>query len=119
MRVNKDSTFPVVIAGTDSFDVRDINPESIRLAGVPPQHHRTQFRDRVGPFEPFIGKKDARDCGRAGADGLEDLLLRFSSKSVGKALGRVANGAKVVVPLTGELKDGTPIRGEEVIVVLN
>jgi hypothetical protein len=119
VRTNKDRTFPVVIVGTDSFDVRDVNPESIRLAGVPPKHDRTRYRDRASPYEPVTGKDDAHDCGREGGDGIEDLLLRFSSKSLGKALGPVPDRAEVVVPLTGKLKDGTPIHGEEVIVVLN
>ena len=119
VRVDKDSNFPVVVVGTDSFDVRDINAASIRLEGVPPKHDRTRIRDEAGPFEPFVGRTDPGDCGRQGPDGLEDLLLRFSSASLGKALGPVANGAAVVVRMTGELEDGTPIVGEDVIIVLN
>jgi hypothetical protein len=70
------------------------------------------------PFEPFVGKDEARDCTRKGADGFEDLLLRFSNRRVVRALGPVSNREVVVVPLTGELADGTPIRGEDVIVVV-
>jgi hypothetical protein len=119
VRTNKDRNFPVVVVGTDNFDVRTIDPESVRLAGVPPKHHRTRVRDRAGPYEPMVGRTDANDCGRDGPDGLDDLLLRFSSETVGKAIGPVPNGTIVVVPLTGELEDGTPIRGEDVMVVLN
>ena len=83
---------PVVIAGTDGFDVRDLDPTSIRLAGVAPKHDRTRYRDHATPHEPFVGKKDADDCTRAGADGLEDLLMRFSNQSLVNALGPVSKG---------------------------
>jgi hypothetical protein len=117
VRADKSSSIPVVIAGTDGFDVRDIDPKSIRLAGVAPNHDRTRFRDRASPFEPLVGKEDAGDCTRDGADGLEDMLLRFNSRSVGKSAGPVSNGGTAVIRLTGALEDGTPIRGEEVIVI--
>jgi hypothetical protein len=32
---------------------------------------------------------------------------------------RLSDGEVVVVPLTGELEDGTPIRGEDVIVIID
>jgi hypothetical protein len=117
VRADRRGNFPVVIAGTDGFDVRDIDPRSVRLAGVAPKHKRTTFRDRASPFEPLVGKTGASDCTREGADGLEDMLLRFDSRSVGKAAGPVANGGTAVIRLTGALEDGTPIRGEEVIVI--
>jgi hypothetical protein len=109
----------VAIAGTDSFDVRDIDLRSIRLAGVQPKGNRTRFRDVATPFEPFVGKDDARDCTRAGADGIEDLFMRINNRRVVRALGPVSDRQVVVVPLTGELEDGTPIRGEDVIVVID
>jgi hypothetical protein len=100
----------VAVAGTDSLDVRAINPSSIRLAGVAPT--ASSFSDVVTPFEPFIGKGAARDCTREGPDGIEDLLLRFGDRALGSASERKV----VVVPLTGELEDGTPIHGEDVLV---
>ena len=115
----RDRNFPVAIAGTADFHVRDIDPASIRLGGVPPKQNRTRFKDLASPFRPFVGKRNANDCTRAGPDGFEDLLLRFSSRSLGRSLARARNGSAVVVPLTGKLEDGTPIRGEGVIVVLN
>ncbi|MGH6896379.1 MAG: hypothetical protein ACREJ5_07515 [Geminicoccaceae bacterium] len=119
VRAGRKGNIPVVIAGTAGFDVRDLDPESVRLAGVAPKHHRTRFRDFASPHEPFVDKKDSGDCTRNGADGLEDLLMRFSNKNLVKALGPVSDGAVVFVPLTGKLEDGTQIRGEEVIVVFD
>ena len=119
LRAGKDRNIPVVIAGTASFDVRDLDPNSIRLAGVAPKHDRTRYRDRAAPHEPFVGKKVADDCTRAGADGLEDLLMRFSNESLVKALGSVSKGGVAFLPLTGKLEDGTKIRGEEVVVIFD
>ena len=69
-------------------------------------------------FEPFFGKDDVRDCTHSGAYGLEDLVMRFRNGRVVRALGPVSDRDVVVVPLTGELNDGTPIRGEDVIVII-
>lgn len=115
---NKNRNIPVVVVGTPNFDVRDIVAESIRLVGVPPKHDRTRYRDRATPYEPSAGTPDANDCTREGPDGREDLLLRFSSQSVGKALPPVADGATIIVELTGELEDGRRFRGRDVVVVL-
>jgi Subtilase family len=118
LRADMRGNLPVAVAGTHSLDVRDIDPRSIRLAGVRPKHDRTRFRDVTTPFEPFLGKENAHDCTRDRADGFEDLLLRFSNRRVARALDPVANGEVVVVPLTGKLEDGTPILGEDVVVVI-
>ena len=48
---------------------------------------------------------------------IEDLLLRFSVPELAKALGRVSNKQVMVVRLTGRLEDGTPIKGEDVVVI--
>jgi hypothetical protein len=119
LRVDRHGNLPVAIAGTDDLDVRDIDLASVRLAGVEPKGNRTRVRDVATPFEPFVGKDDADDCTRAGADGLEDLLMRFSNRKVVMALGLVADREVVVVPLTGALEDGTPIQGEDVVVIID
>jgi hypothetical protein len=118
VRVDRSNNLPVAIAGTVDLDVREIDPATVRLAGVPADPSRTRFIEDVSPYEPLVGKQGTRDCTRAGSDGMEDLLLRFSAKQLGEALGAVAGGATVVVPLTGQLFDGTPFRGEDVMVVL-
>ena len=119
-RVNLGSAgdLPVVIAGTGTVDVRDIDLHSIRLAGVLPKPGRL-FLDRVTPLEPLVGKVEATDCTREGPDGFEDLRLVFGNRKAGNALGVVANGQVVTVPLTGQLQDSTPIRGEDVVVIID
>jgi hypothetical protein len=69
------------------------------------------------PFEPVIGKQDAEDCTTAGRDGFDDLFLVFDGREVVAGLGPVSDGDVVVIPLTGELVDGTPIRGEDVVLI--
>lgn len=118
VRTEQRGNLPVAILGTASFDVRDIDIGSVRLAGVQPKVSRSKFRDVATPFEPFFGKDDARDCTRSGTDGFEDLLMRFSNREVVRALGPVSDREVVVVPLTSELDDGTPIRGEDIIVII-
>ena len=44
--------------------------------------------------------------------------MRFNHREVIRALGAVSDREVVVVPLTGQLVDETPIRGEDVIVVI-
>jgi hypothetical protein len=119
IKATADRNLPVVIAGTTTFDVRDLDVASIRLAGVAAKHDRNRYRDRAAPHEPFVDKKDDGDCTRASADGLEDLLLRFDNREVVKALGSVSKGSVVFVPLTGTLEDGTAVRGEDVVVIVN
>jgi hypothetical protein len=117
LRAGKDRNVPVVIAGTASFDVRDLDPASMRLAGVAPRVDRT--RSQATPHEPSVDKKDDGDCIRAGAEDLEHLLMRFSNVNSVKALGLISKGSVLFMPLTGRLEDGTAIRGEDVIVVVN
>jgi hypothetical protein len=119
LRPDRRGRLPVAITGTDDLDVRDIDPASIRLAGVRPKANGIRFRDVATVFEPAVGKDDALDCTRGAADGLEDLLLRFNNQRVARALGPVADGEVVVVPLTGTLENGTPIHGEDVVVVID
>jgi hypothetical protein len=62
------------------------------------------------------------DCTAEGADGFLDLTLQFdaqeSMQAIKAALGReVENGEVVVLPLQGELSSGTPIVGEDVVVI--
>lgn len=108
---------PVAILGTSTFDVTQIDPVSIKLNGIAPT--RWSIEDVGTPFEPYIGKENASDCNEYGGDGLMDLSLKFDTKALAAALGSVADGTILVLELTGKLKDGTLIRGEDVVTILN
>ena len=108
---------PVAILGTESFDATQVDPATVMLAGVSPL--RWSLSDVATPFSPFLGKQDPFDCTTDGPDGFMDLTLKFKSAEFAAALGPVASGDVIIVPLTGYLMDGTYILGEDVIVIID
>lgn len=116
LNVKSRGVLPVAILGTESFDVSQVDPATVRLEGVAPL--RFEIADVATPFEPFLGKQDAFDCTEEGPDGFLDLTLKFNKQEVVLALGPVDDGDVIVATLTGELLDGTPIVGEDVVVIL-
>jgi hypothetical protein len=113
--IKKKGVLPAAILGSRSFDVRNIDLTTLRLEGVSPV--RTDFEDVSPPFEPFAPKQDAFDCNNFGPDGFEDLTAKFDAQRVIAAIGPVNNGEIRAVSVTATLIDGTPIRGEDVIVI--
>jgi hypothetical protein len=119
LNVKARGVLPVAILGTADFDVTKIDPDSIKLEGVSPL--RSALEDVATPYEPFLGKKEATDCTDEGADGYLDLTLKFDQQAIVEALGDVNDGEVRVLRLSGNLKPefgGTPIIGEDVVVVL-
>ncbi len=113
---------PVAFIGTAALDGTTIDAASVRLLDVAP--FRSSLEDVATPFQPFIGKSVASDCTDQGSDGLTDLILKFDKQEVLQAietaLGRQVRDREVLVlTLTGNLKDGTPILGEDVVLILN
>ena len=108
-------TVRVVIFGSAEFDVRQIDRESLRLAGVAP------VRDYV---------RRVYSCTDRARDDYPDLILKFKNQQLIKALEisreqELENGDEVVLNLTGNLKDdgnleddtATPIAGQDTAVV--
>jgi len=130
---NSGRNLKIAILGSSDLDVREIDVATILLAGVPihgfvmppgfndlpyPEDAKIKYKDKATPFEPFIGKLGANACRpEKDEDGFIDLIFRMSTEKLLNALGSVNEGDVIVVPLTGELIDGTPIRGEDVIVI--
>ena len=104
------------ILGTADFDVSEIDPEAVRLEGVPPL--RFDYRDVAAPFVPFVGREDPLDCTDAGRDGFRDLRLTFDNRAISDAIGSSSRGGAKVLQMRGKLDDGTLIVGEDVVVVL-
>jgi hypothetical protein len=118
IRANEKGALPVAILGFEGFDAACIDPGSVELEGVSPLHWA--MKDVATPFEPYIGKQDARDCTRDGLDGYIDLNLKFGTQEVIAALGEVGNGDVLVLSLTGTLKQecgGLPFEGEDVVII--
>jgi hypothetical protein len=109
---------PLAILGTVDFDVTEIDPATVRLAGVAPL--QWDFEDVATPYEPLTGKQDCTvDCTEMGPDGYMDATLKFDTQEVIAALGEaVQDGVCIVAQLTGNLREsvgGTEIVGEDLI----
>lgn len=116
---------PAAILGTETFDVSQIDPATVRLfrdeaSQVAPL--RWALEDVATPYEPYVGKPaDAYACNSYGPDGYMDLTLKFETPALVAALGLVNDRDVLVLKLIGNLKEefgGTPITGEDVIVIL-
>jgi hypothetical protein len=119
LNVKVRGSLPVAVLSTESFDIRQIDPASVRLEGVAPLTWSEV--DIATPYEPFTGKVDALDCTDEGADGYVDLRLKFSVPELVASLGEVGDGDVLVLRLTGALKEeygGTFIVGEDVVFIL-
>ena len=116
INIKTKGVLPAAILGTDNFDVQDIDRTSIRVAGVAPI--RSVFRDVETPFEPFTGKESPHDCNGYGPDGFMDLTVKFKAREIIEALGQSNDGDVFVLEITGALKDGTSIQGEDVVIIL-
>jgi hypothetical protein len=71
------AVLPVAILGTGDFDVRKIVPESIILNGVSPL--RWSYEDLSTPADKV---DDSCSCTEDGADGYEDLTVKFDRESI-------------------------------------
>jgi hypothetical protein len=122
--LNEKGVLPVAIAGTADFDVTQVDPATVRLIysdqEVAPL--RWTYEDVATPYEPYLGKPlDAYACHKLGADGFQDLTLKFDSMTVAAMLTGVADGQVLILTLTGALKEefgGTPIHGEDVVKII-
>ena len=116
LNVKSRGVLSVAILGTADFDVLEVDPASVRLEGVAPL--RSALEDVATPFVPFTRKTDASDCTDEGPDGFDELTLKFRTQDIVAALGAVSDGDVLVLELTGNLNDGTPMVGEDVVVIL-
>lgn len=118
LNVKSKGVLPVAIISTESFDATMVDPVSVRLEGVAPL--RCAYADVGFPFEPFVGKEDCSlDCEVSNPDGFEDLVLKFNRQEIIAALGDVEDGECWALKLTGNLFDGLPIVGEDMVIILN
>jgi hypothetical protein len=105
------------ILGSEYFDVSEVDISTVQLEGVEPL--RWSFRDVATPFLPMLGKVDCEeDCNNLGSDGFMDLTLKYDTQEIVRALGEVEDGQCLTLQLTGNLLDGTPIVGEDVVVII-
>ena len=107
---------PAVILGTESFDVNNIDPNSITLEGVAPL--RWNIEDVSAPVSASVVKEEDGDCDRERSDGIDDLILKFDAQEIEQVIESVNDGDIIEVTLTGLLLDGTPITGKDSIQII-
>lgn len=111
LNVKSNGVLPVAILGT-AFDVREIDVLSIRLNCVPPI--RSAYEDVAAPDE---NETDPCDCNTLDGEGYEDLVLKFDKQEIITILGVVEDGDIVPLNITGELTDGTRIKGSDCVLI--
>jgi len=106
----------VGILGTVDFDPSLVDISTIQLAGVSPERHI--FDDVATPFGQIPAISD--DCTEEGPDGLTDLVLKFSTQDLvsNDLVSSSGDGDVILLELTGNLLDGTPLWGGDVIVLI-
>lgn len=104
---------PVALLGTADFDVTRIDPATVQLEGVAAVNWSVK-----DVTTPFIGAlNDSLDCNTLGSDGFPDLNLKFANPDIVAAIGPVSDGETILLTLTGELYDGSPIDALDVVVI--
>ncbi len=86
---------PVAVLGSDELDVREIDPESVTLAGVSPR--RSTYADSAS----------SADCSLLNADGHLDLVLHFRTQELVAAIERQEAEMHDGMVTTLELAAGT------------
>jgi len=104
---------PVAILGTDEFDVKDIDPKTVRLNGIEPL--RWSYQDVA---TPYTGTDNC--CWEMGGDGYRDLVLHFDSQALAGTLsGYTVKGDPIDVTITGSTWCGASIEGTDCVWVVN
>ena len=115
----------IAIVGSSSFDVTQIDVDSLTLARtdggggivtpITGNHGpRVQTEDVATPFD---GGQCA--CHELGGDGIDDLVLKFSTPELVEALelASLQRSASVVLTVGGALMDGTEFEASDCIVI--
>jgi hypothetical protein len=107
---------PVVVLGSEAFDTARIDPATVMLKGVAPV--RSVVDDAATLIASAPASADDALCNNDMADGYDDLVLKFDTQQLVAAIGDVSDGDLVTLPLTGALRDGTQITGDDSVTIL-
>ena len=112
LNLKSNGVLPVAICGSETFDVAQINPDSLRLNGVAPLRWS---------YEDVCGQDDtSTDPGMNGddeemPDGYEDMTLKFNTQDIAGTLGEVWRGKIETLTMVGFFLEGSSISGEETV----
>jgi len=121
LNVKNQGVLPVAILGTTDFDVSEVDLDTVKLEGKTPL--RWAFEDVTTPLEILIEDVDpCFNCTEEGPDGFLDLALKFDTQEILSQLSigsdALVDGECIVLTLTGYLYDGTPIWGEDTVLII-
>jgi len=102
---------PVAVLGAAGFDVRDIDPSTLRLEGARPVRH--EYRDALTPV-----RDAACECGLEAPDGAEDLVLAFDVEAVTRSLPTRVRRAETQLSLTGRLWNGRAFEAHDCVTIV-
>jgi len=104
------------VLGSEDFDVTGIDAASVRLGGAAAV--RSHYEDVAAP----VLDGNECQCNTLGPDGYIDLVLHFKNQEVVEqiidSVGDVARGDVIALGLIGTLTAGTPIEGEDCVVLV-
>jgi hypothetical protein len=87
LNINRKGVLSAAIIGSEDLDVTQIDPATIKVAGLSPIHF--SYEDVTEPHYPLSGKASDMDCTDAGPDGFLDLTLKFRAQDFYAALEEV------------------------------
>jgi hypothetical protein len=94
----------VAIHTDENLDATQVDHTTVLLMGVAPLAHDLEYVSDCSSDEPE-------------EDGL-DLVLKFDTAAIVKAIGDVDDGTVMTLQLTGKLYDGREISGEDAVAIL-
>ena len=112
--VGSNGLLPFAILGGGAFDVAAVDPETVRLAGVPAVSWA--YEDVAAPAG--LPLESCGSCTTAGPDGYPDLVLHVDRGALAAAIGDTEAGTCLVLDVRGNLAPsagGGPIRGADVL----
>jgi len=117
---------PVALIGSELFDVTQVDIGSLALARA--DGIGGSVGPLTGPREPRPRVADAGtafdgepcECHDIGPDGIDDLVLKFSTPEMVETLelGSLPRGTSVMLTLSGSLLDGTEFEASDCIVIV-
>ncbi len=105
------AVLPVALLGTESFDVANVDPSTITLAGVAAE--RYSYEDVATPYD-----RDSCDCHDEKGDGFEDLTLKFLQRDILAATAPVRDREYYELVLEAKTEDGVSLVGSDCIWIL-
>jgi len=125
LQIGSSGSLSITIAGSATFDVRTIEPDTLRVGGAKVKDRKNGYL--VSPVSgPVIGRIGLGDCAALLPDTYLDMTMKVENRDLAQALDYAVarplrDGETVAVTVTGRLKKeygGLPIVGEDLIVIV-